>query len=172
MPAISVPPPAHPTPIQLDYHVPGRCAVVCVQNVTLYAWRASPEGVDTDAIYRVAQKLIARYPGGGSGLHWAQENAGLPTAEAREGFKRILQDFGGRPGEVGVILPGSGFWASAVRGMIAGLRLAAPSRVGMRVSTSVDELMGWFPAAHAKATGVRVTAAELEAGLAALLDVG
>lgn len=172
MPAPSRPPqPRSPQPsLSLDYHVPGHCMVSAVQNVALYVWWGTPTGADTDALYDHSLLMTSRFPQGVSALHYTHSTSGLPDHAAREGFRRILRDFGANAGEVGVVLAGGGFWASAMRSMIAGIHMATPLRVGMRVGTSIEEVMRWFPEAHAKATGTRVTASDLEAALGHLID--
>lgn len=156
--------------MSLDYHVPGHCVVSSVKNVALYVWQGTPTGADTDALYEHAGQMAKRFPNGVSALHYTYSSTGLPDHAAREGFRRILRDYGKTTGEVAVVLAGGGFWASAMRSMIAGIQMAIPMRVGMRVAASIEEVMGWFPEAHSKTTGIQVHADEIEQAMHALLE--
>ena len=60
-----------------------------------------------------------------------------------------------------VVLEGEGFWASGLRAMISNTHRSASGSVQVGVGTSIDEILGWFPEAHAKCTGIMVKTAEL-----------
>ncbi|MET0342218.1 MAG: hypothetical protein ABW252_14535 [Polyangiales bacterium] len=64
---------------------------------------------------------------------------------------------------VGVVLLGSGFWASAMRNMVIGLWLLVRTPFEYRMHGRVEELFEWLPAAHETRTGVVITPTELSA---------
>lgn len=64
-----------------------------------------------------------------------------------------------------VILEGAGFWASAIRAMIDNMHRTATSTTHLRIGTSIDEVISWFPGEHAHATGIVVGPSELRSVL-------
>jgi hypothetical protein len=61
-----------------------------------------------------------------------------------------------------VIVSGSGFWASAVRGIVTSVQVVAPHSIDLRVHANSAELLSWFPREHELQTGVAIQAAELQ----------
>ena len=57
---------------------------------------------------------------------------------------------------VAAVVEGTGFWGSAMRSMMGNAHLAAHSETSsvMRIHGSIDEVMSWLPAEHARRTGV------------------
>ena len=151
--------------LQVTYHAPGRCTVGEVVNVCIVVFHRAAEVEDTDALLRAAPAFAERYPGGTSMLVWVAGEAGLPTPEARAGFKQLAHNHRHREGEVAVVLAGTGFWAGAMRGLVAGLRLAMPGRVGVHVYASTSDLAPSFLASHRDKTGIEVADWELKVSL-------
>ena len=57
---------------------------------------------------------------------------------------------------VAVIIDGSGFWASALRGFITGLQVLAPGTLDLHAHASIDQVLAWLPTEHHKRTGVQL----------------
>lgn len=57
-----------------------------------------------------------------------------------------------------LILNGNGFWASAVRATLNGMRLLSPRRVDMRFDACIEDTAVWLPDVHRTRTGRRIPA--------------
>jgi hypothetical protein len=71
-------------------------------------------------------------------------------------FLKIMKDNAPFVGCLAVILGGTGFWVSAMRSVVTGLRAVAPRVLDLRVHGKFEELLEWFPAEHLKRTGVNI----------------
>lgn len=140
--------------VQVQYVSKGRCAFGHLGNLALQVWHGQADGASAIALGELADGLFAMYPGGISGIHILRGGTDLPTADARKRFAEIMRDKGPWIGEAAMVLEGGGFWASAVRGVFTGLRLAAGGRVGLRVAADLNEVMTWLPGSHLERTGV------------------
>jgi hypothetical protein len=72
-----------------------------------------------------------------------------------------------RRGCVGIVVGGTGFWASAIRGLITGLRSASSREYPLKLAGSIDELVSWLPEPHFKRTGIALDPAEFARALQA-----
>jgi hypothetical protein len=127
---------------------------VAHHNVLIASWTAQGTGPLIATLAQVLASFVAAHPEGISSVHLVA--AGLPLAnlEAREGLKEIMMKYAGNLACAGTVLAGTGFWASATRGMLVGLQLLAPSSHALRTCATVPELVAWLPKPHAERTGI------------------
>jgi hypothetical protein len=62
---------------------------------------------------------------------------------------------------VAVVVGGTGFWASAMRNAVIGLRVFASRKFELRLHGTVDEVVTWLPSAHQQQTQVELPASAL-----------
>jgi hypothetical protein len=86
----------------------------------------------------------------------------LPEPAVRERFSELLGKNPKTLACVGVLLEGRGFWASAIRSFLLGLRVVSPRSVQMQAFSTSREVASWLTEPHATRTGVRIAAQELE----------
>jgi len=86
---------------------------------------------------------------------------GLPTAEAREGLRELMASRADRRACLGVVVTGGGFWMSAMRSFMTGLRVVSPVRTDIGFHTSMAESAAWLAGPHQRRTGVRLSPASL-----------
>ena len=131
-------------------------------NVAITVWGTQGTGPLVDRHAGCLAELALRYPGGFSSLHITGRQAPLPTPEARAKLSEILEQYQHSLACVGVVLEGSGFWASAIRSFIVGLRLLGPRAVDLQVRASIAEVANWLPAPHRERTGFEIDGRELD----------
>jgi hypothetical protein len=145
----------------------GTCYAGAWANVSLTHWVSRGTVSAVDCVARVGTELRAQYPMGTSAVHLIREGAGLPTPEVREGLVKLMNEKVERRGCVGIVVGGTGFWASAVRGLITGLRAASSREYPLKLAGSIDEIVSWFPEPHYKRTTVALDPAEFARALQA-----
>ncbi|HEX5659681.1 MAG TPA: hypothetical protein VFX59_20940 [Polyangiales bacterium] len=89
-------------------------------------------------------------------VHIIRDQLALPDADARTGFTQLLRKRHAELGCVAIVVGGTGFWASAMRNAVIGLRLLGPRDFEFRLYGTADELVEWLPAAHQRLTGVSI----------------
>lgn len=127
-------------------------------NIAINVWRSHPTGQSVDVLARLTADSFRKYPEGLSSVHWIDEGAGLPTAEARTGLSDIAARYERHLLCVGVLLRGSGFWASAVRSALTGIVLLTPKRFPLRFFADVTPLASFVAHEHLQRTGHRIGA--------------
>jgi hypothetical protein len=80
----------------------------------------------------------------------------MPDAETRSVLVESSKSHEERLGLAAIIVNGTGFWASALRGFATSVSLLIPKTVHVRICGSPEELNPWFPAEHARRTGVAI----------------
>jgi hypothetical protein len=71
---------------------------------------------------------------------------------------------------IAVVAGGTGFWASAFRSFVTGLRWLAPRSFEIRLHGTIEEVARWLPAEHLKLTGVKLDPMRLQRLLAEWTD--
>jgi hypothetical protein len=142
--------------------MPGVHRIWAWQNVVVIVWSGKPSAEAAYMLGPITEQLIARTGAQQlSHVHIVPKKVELPDAATRAAFIDLTQKYGAQTACVGAILDGGGFWASAIRGFITGIRVLAPRTIDLRIHTEMSELAEWFPEEHARRTGVRIEAAEL-----------
>jgi hypothetical protein len=136
------------------------------QNVMIASWRAQGTGPLIGALARALGSFVAAHPEGISNIHIIAAGLPLATPEAREALSALMKVHDGALACAGTVLDGTGFWASATRGVIMSLQLLAPSSYAMRTCASDAELVAWMPKPHAQRTGVELEPQALERAIA------
>jgi hypothetical protein len=154
-------PPIHRSPVCV---VPGVFHYNSYKNISIGVWVGQATLPAVQALLPFGKQIIQLYPDGHSSIVFILDKLPAPTADARE----LLGSFFSARSTLScsaVILEGSGFWASGLRSMIANTHRTSTGSVKLRVSTTIDEVLEWFPAEHARATGIDVDPGELRSEL-------
>ena len=145
---------------------PGAFAIFAYSNFTIVVWPAAATVGAVTRLSRATDRVVAAYPHGYSNVHLIpNRGSGIPVPEARAGLVRMAERLGSRLACVGVVLLGSGFWASALQSVITGMRLVSARTYAMHVDRSLEGLARWMPEEHLRRTGVPVDVAALRAAL-------
>src|SRR3954469_18589850 len=94
---------------------PGTCCTGAWANVTLTRWISRGTVSAVERVGRVGAEVRAQFPMGTSAVHLICEGAGMPSPEVREALVKLMNDKADRRACLGVVVGGSGFWASAIR---------------------------------------------------------
>jgi hypothetical protein len=152
--------------LTLEGAVAGTFALYSWKNLQFMLW-FSPATVESMEVYgRLDATARERHPNGVSFVHFmVPGHFQLPSPEARAAFMEIAKRNIAWIAAIAVVIPGDGFWASAIRGMITALRVLGPRELQMRIHSSTDEIPDWLPAVHSERTGVPLAANELARAL-------
>ena len=142
-------------PLRVLDEEPGQFAFLGWKNLTIAVWTGLP---DAAAIQRLALVGDARIREHGtlSDVHLVTGHIGLPDAETRATLVSESRRAAGHLAAVGVVLGGSGFWASAIRGFVTGVHVLLNAPFDFKIVGGLEELVEWLPAVHAQRTGVHV----------------
>ena len=124
------------------------------KNVFVGVWESQATMPAVERMVRATNVVNDLYPNGRSTIHIVANGADLPTAEVRTHFVNALKKNAGQLACVAVVVGGTGFWTSALRSFVTGLRWLAPRSFDFRMSTTIEEVAQWLPAEHGKRTGV------------------
>jgi hypothetical protein len=142
-------------PIVLDSE-PGAFTFGAWKNVFIGIWEAQATTSAVDRMGRATALLNEVYPGGRSTIHYVAHGAELPTADVRRHFVDALNRNAETLACVAVVVVGTGFWTSALRSFVTGLRWLAPRSFDFRMNKTSEEVAKWLPVEHAKRTGVQL----------------
>lgn len=145
---------------------PGTCSAGAWANLTITRWQNRATGPAVERVARVSREIRAAYPNGISSVHLLCEGTGLPTPEGREGLMRLMNSQVEQLACVAIVIGGSGFWASAIRSMITGLRSMSSRAYELKLMGSIDEVAAWVPGVHTRRTGVAIRNDSLARALA------
>jgi hypothetical protein len=123
------------------------------QNISIAVWVGQATLPVVKAVLEVTQDMIARFPGGHSSVAFVLDGLPAPPTDAQavltKAFEKRSQLM-----VTAIVLEGSGFWASGLRGMLNNTHREANSNTALKIVTHVDPLVGWFAEEHAARTGV------------------
>ena len=139
---------------------PGQFAFLAWKNVTIVVWTGLP---DAAAVRRLANVGEARTREHSvlSDVHLVTGHIGLPDADTRTALVNESRRATGHLAAVGVVLGGSGFWASAIRGFVTSVHVLLSAPFEFKIVSQLDELAQWLPDVHTRRSGVSVSADEL-----------
>lgn len=89
----------------------------------------------------------------------------MPTAEVRARVGRILRENAEHTVAAATLIPGNGFWASALRSMVTAILMVAPRSMAFRMFGDLESLAEWLAPLHGQGTGLSVQASELHRAL-------
>jgi hypothetical protein len=124
--------------------VPGAYAFYRWGNVAINAWAGQPTAAAVRVLGELTERSVSECPGGIVSIHWLDESVALPTADARVGLGELAKRYAKHVLCVGVLLAGSGFWASATRSALTGIMLLAPRSFALRFFGDVGELSAYI----------------------------
>jgi hypothetical protein len=142
-------------PIVLDSE-PGAFIFGGWKNVFVGIWESQATKPAVDRMIRATTTLNDLHPMGRSTIHVVAHGAGLPTTEVRAHFVKALKMNADKLACVAVVVVGTGFWTSALRSFVTGLRWLAPRSFDFRMNSSIEDVAKWLPAEHARRTGVEL----------------
>lgn len=140
---------------QLLVQEPGVVIVRGWRNLAICVWTGQATG---PAASLVAQTLDRPDVQGlrQSFVHVIHNKRPLPDGDARRIFMQLMKERAAALACIGIVVLGSGFWASAMRNAVIGMRVFAPNTFDFRVFGSCEEVVSWLPLAHERHTGVAI----------------
>ena len=132
------------------------------KNVMISAWFGQSTLTGLAVYDRNMQPLYEHNPRGISTINLLVPGRYvIPNAETRREFQRFAQEYASLTAAAVIVLPGTGFISSAVRGVITALALASPRGPKMHVMDSTRAAAEWLPTVHSERTGVAISTDEL-----------
>lgn len=145
------------------------CLMASWRNITIVVWGAPATLARVDRLARIGMDQLRSYPHGGSTIHLVIDGSPLPDAEGRAALQAVAAQFEDKLACVLTVLAGSGFWASAMRGLVTSLHWLRTTKYLARISASHGEVASWFCEHHTQRTKVYVGTSEYNRVLDALL---
>jgi hypothetical protein len=136
------------------------------QDVCVCTWSGQPTVAVVATLFELLGKLREQRAVRRSYAHLIPDGLGLPDGPTRSAMIKIMREFETQLACVGMVIGGTGFWASAMRNAAIGLRVLAPRSFDYSMFATEAELLDWLPDAHQKQTGVVLSRAELASVLA------
>lgn len=148
--------------VVLEGEIPSVHRVTRWYNVVIVAWLGRPTAPAIRQLGTITGRLLGELGDQKqlSYVHMVPVGVHLPDAATRSALLDVTRAYGQHAACVGVIVPGSGFWASAFRSIVTSVQVVAPRTVEIRIHNELTELLRWFPAEHAQRTGVALNASE------------
>lgn len=146
--------------------LPGVVVLRGLANLTLCTWHGQATGRAAELVTQTMDRpeLRGRRQ---SFIHVIHTGLPLPDAEARQVFMNTMKERANDLACVAVVVLGTGFWASAMRNAVIGMRVFAPRAFEFRVFGTCDEVVDWLPTANEKLAGVALAPEALRALLSA-----
>jgi hypothetical protein len=155
----------HPSELRLLDELPGRVAIFALKNITIVVWGEVADLESVDRLARVGQERIRAYPRGLSDVHVIGRQLGLPDSLTRTRLLEESRQATSHLAAVAVVVGGSGFWASAIRGLVTGMHVLLAGKFELRLFAESEDLPDWLTRVHAQKTGIGVTPDELRDAL-------
>lgn len=132
------------------------------QNVAITFW-FGPATMESLVVFeRGANDNAQLHPQGFSLINiMVPGGRSLPSAEVRAKFAQIAAEHAQRTAAVAVLIPGTGFWASAMRGMITALSMMSPRDYELQTFGNFPQMIEWLVPVHARRTSVAIEPREL-----------
>lgn len=133
----------------------GHVSYSSYQNVSIAVWVGQATVPVVNRIQEVSKMMIGRFPGGHSSVSFVLDGLPAPTPDAQ---LLLQKTFAARMqlAVTAIVLEGSGFWASGLRGMINNSHREAQGTSTLKIVTSLDPLVGAFCEQHSAQTGVEL----------------
>jgi hypothetical protein len=119
---------------------PGAYAFYRWENVAINIWASQPTATAVQVLTELTERSLRECPSGIGSIHWLDQGVALPTADARAALGELATRYPKHVMCVGVLLAGSGFWASATRSALTGIMLLAPRSFALRFFGDIGEL--------------------------------
>jgi hypothetical protein len=123
------------------------------RNVSIGVWVGEATLSAIDSLSSFGASMGTFHPHGYSSVVFILDRVPAPTRDAQKSLEKL---FNARTSLacVAVVLEGTGFWASGIRGMITNAHRGATGTVKLNVTTSIEGVLSWLPPEHGAATGV------------------
>lgn len=145
--------------------MPGRIAIFGLRNITLVVWGEVADLESVDHLARVGKERIRDYPCGLSDVHVIGRQLGLPDADTRARLLEESRHATSHLAAVAVVVGGSGFWASAIRGLVTGMHVLLAGEFELKLFGEDEDMPEWLTRVHTHKTGVDVSADLLRGAL-------
>lgn len=149
---------------------PGVVSLYGLENITIIVWHSKPTVAAVEELTRVSQYRRAKFSHGISAVHLVPAALELPDGPTREMFVKLLRDGDGKLAVVCVLIRGAGFWASAMRSLLTGLRVVSRGSVDLGLHTDLGAAVDYLLPRHHEKTGVPIGREHLSAVLTKLFD--
>ena len=131
-----------------------RVYIYCAhRNVTLGVWVGQATLPSLQGVAEVSREMVRRHPEGHSSIIFILDKIPPPSAEVSEHISRAFNERSGLSC-VSVIVEGTGFWGSGMRGMLTNARRNAAGSSLLRLHNTVEEAVSWMLEPHLERTGV------------------
>lgn len=137
----------------VEAHVPGRYVGATAGNLIAFYWIADADLEGARFLHRVCEKQTQGRTRIASAIHIVHPRVSLPSAEVRSQLVASMEAFSEVTCGIGVVLLGTGFWASAMRSALTGIRMVIRTGASqMRFGQSPGEIIAWLASTHESAT--------------------
>ena len=147
---------------------PGVVSFYGYENITIIVWHAKPTLAAAQHLARVSQRRRAEFVQGISVVHLVQVTFEMPDGPTRDEFVRLLRDGGGKLAVLCVIVGAGGFWASALRSLVTGLRVLSRGSFDLGLHTDMAEAIEYLRPRHLAKTGVAISGEQFSSVLTKL----
>lgn len=136
--------------------VPGVVTLRGFSNIAIATWTGQATGEAAEVVVSSMDRpeVQGRRQ---SYVHVIHNKLPLPDAAARHVFMTSMKGRSSELACVAIVVLGTGFWASAMRNAVIGMRVFAPRAFEFRVFGSCEEVVAWLPAMHELKTGVAIS---------------
>ena len=150
--------------------VPGIYSAFLWNNVGFTLW-FGPATLESLRSYEAAcRDCIAAQPGKLSSVHiLVPGSSQLPSPEVRAKLAELTREFGHTSAAMAVMIPGNGFWASALRGLVTAIHLVGSREYETKIFGTIEEIAAWLPEAQRKRSGIEISSAQLLTALRQVL---
>ena len=139
-------------------------------NVLVAVWESQATDPGVERMAKVIRTVADARPEARSNIHIIMDGAALPEAHTRVKFVELMKQNEGQVACIAVVAGGTGFWASAFRSFVTGLRWLAPRSYDLRIHGTIEEVVRWLPPQHLQRTGVRLDPVRLQRLLVEWID--
>lgn len=148
---------------------PGVVSFYGFENITIVVWHAKPTLTAAQHLSRVSIRRRAEFENGISVIHLVQGTFEMPDSPTRDAFVKLLRDGGGKLAVLCVIVGTGGFWASALRSLVTGLRVLSRGTFDLGLHVDVRAGVDHLTPRHLTQTGVPIDPEQLFSELTKLL---
>lgn len=139
----------------------GEFAFCMWRETLIVAWPPEPDLVAVQRFKRVIETLMGEKPDKGSSVHLVAEGTAVPNGEARAALIDMMQNNTDGLECLSVVLNGHGFWASALRSVIVGMRMVTTRSYALAFHGDTASAAKWLAQEVRTRGGVAFDAAEL-----------
>lgn len=142
--------------------IPGVCSAYAWKNISIALWFGPLALEEVPIFERACQQRVEQCPEGLSSVHiMVPGGKSMPTPETRAELTRVLREYAQSATAVAVVIPGSGFWTSALRGLITAISVLARTPIKPQICSNFADVCDWLPRMHLERTGVHLDPKEL-----------